>query len=126
MSEQEKDISGDDVVSSPVFLVEFPADDPDRAIRFWSGLLDVALDERDPSEGQGWQTRSGDAELGVHPRGLGPGDRGSLPYFSVPDLAGALVRVAELGGSVIHPGDRWAVCRDPEGSPFGLSAMPPG
>ena len=30
-------------------------------------------------------------------------------------------RVTELGGSVIHPGSRWAICRDSEGSPFGLA-----
>ena len=28
----------------------------------------------------------------------------------------------DLGGSVIHPGERWAVCRDSEGSPFALAA----
>ena len=26
-----------------------------------------------------------------------------------------------LGGTVIHPGDRWAICKDSEGSPFGLA-----
>ena len=35
-------------------------------------------------------------------------------------------RVRELGGEVIHPGARWAVCRDSEGSPFGLAATEPG
>ena len=45
----------------------------------------------------------------------------SLPYFEVADLGQALERVEELGGSVIHPGERWAVCRDSEGSPFGLA-----
>lgn len=109
---------------SPVSLVEFPADDTDRARRFWSRLLDVELKDRDPCEGRGWQTRSGDTELGVHPRGPGPGDTVSLPYFSVADLARALEHVVELGGSVIHSADRWAVCRDSEGSPFGLSASP--
>ena len=42
-----------------------------------------------------------------------------------PEVDGAdatLARVRELGGSVIHPGDRWAVCRDSEGSPFALAA----
>jgi hypothetical protein len=29
--------------------------------------------------------------------------------------------VRALGGSVVHPGERWAVCRDSEGSPFGLA-----
>ena len=105
---------------SPIGLVEFPADDPDRARRFWSGVLDVPLDDRAPGEGQGWQTRSGGTELGLHPRGPGPGDTVSLPYFVVDDLPAALERVRSLGGSIIHPGDQYAVCRDSEGSPFGL------
>jgi predicted enzyme related to lactoylglutathione lyase len=103
-------------------LVEFPADDLDRARRFWEGLLDVRLEERGESEGQGLQVHGTAPSLGVHRRGPGPGDRFSLPYFRVADLANALDRVVELGGSVIHPGDRRAVCRDSEGSPFGLAA----
>jgi len=105
-----------------ISLVEFPADEPDRARRFWQELLAIGLDERLGEEGTGWQTRSGGTELGLHPRGRGPGDRVSLPYFRVDDLAVALERVAELGGSVIHPGERFAVCHDSEGSPFGLTA----
>ena len=62
--------------------------------------------------------------LGVHDRGPGPGDTASLPYFTVADLPATLDRVRELGGSVIHPGDRWAVCRDSEGSPFALAGGP--
>jgi predicted enzyme related to lactoylglutathione lyase len=104
-----------------VTLVEFPADDPERARRFWHELLGVRLEERGEGEGRGWQTRSGGAELGVHERGPGPGDRVSLPYFSVDDLEAATARVVELGGEVIHPGERWAICRDSEGSPFGLA-----
>jgi predicted enzyme related to lactoylglutathione lyase len=46
----------------------------------------------------------------------------SLPYFEVTDLEAALARVREFGGSVVHPGERWAVCRDSEGSPFALAA----
>jgi hypothetical protein len=30
-----------------------------------------------------------------------------------------------LGGAVIHPGERWAICRDSEGSPFGLGPPAP-
>ena len=44
-----------------------------------------------------------------------------LIEFPADDLAGALERVVELGGSVVHPGSRWAICRDTEGSPFGLA-----
>jgi predicted enzyme related to lactoylglutathione lyase len=45
-----------------------------------------------------------------------------VAYFTVSDLPAALKRVQDLGGSVIHPGERWAICRDSEGSPFALAA----
>lgn len=59
--------------------------------------------------------------LGIHERGAGPGDMASLPYFRVADMDAALEQVTALGGSVIHPGTRWSICRDSEGSPFGLA-----
>ena len=102
-------------------IIEFPADDPERARRFWSRLLDIELEARKESEGEGWQTHSGGPEVGIHARGRGPGDSFSMPYFTVGEMAQALERVVELGGAVVHPGDRWAVCRDSEGTPFGLS-----
>ncbi len=105
-------------------LIEFPADDAERARRFWSGLLGVALTERRAGEGSGWQTRSEAPAVGVHDRGRGPGDTFSLPYFTVGDVAAATERVQELGGSVVHPGDARAVCRDSEGNPFGLAREP--
>jgi predicted enzyme related to lactoylglutathione lyase len=103
-------------------LIEFPADDPDRARRFWAGLLDVELSERPSDAGAGWEADGDGLRIGVHERGKGPGDTASLPYFRVADIAAALERVQELGGSVIHPGERWAICRDSEGSPFALEA----
>ena len=108
-----------------VSLVEFPADEPERALRFWEGVLGARLDARNGAEGRGWQTHGGATELGVHARGPGPGDRVSLPYFGVDDLPAALERVEEFGGSVIHRGVRFAICRDSEGSPFGLAAARP-
>ena len=107
-------------------LVEFPADDAERARRFWAGVLEAPLDPRTPEQGEGWQTApAGDAAaVGVHARGRGPGDSFSLPYFSVVDLPAAVARVAQLGGSVVHPGERWAICRDSEGNPFALAAAP--
>ncbi len=104
-------------------LIEFPADDLERATRFWAGLLGVSLEARIEGEGEGLQTHepgSGPA-VGVHERGRGPGDSFSLPYFEVENLEAAVGRVRELGGSVIHPGASWAICRDSEGSPFGLA-----
>jgi predicted enzyme related to lactoylglutathione lyase len=103
-------------------LIEFPADDLSRARRFWETLLEVSLEQRNQSEGQGLQSRGPRPSLGLHERGLGPGDRVALPYFLVADLERGLELVVELGGSVVHPGKRWAVCRDSEGSPFGLAA----
>jgi predicted enzyme related to lactoylglutathione lyase len=103
-------------------LIEFPADDLPRAVRFWEGLLGVSLGPRPANEGEGFQTHDGGPALGVHERGRGPGDRFSLPYFRVPEMAAALERVSELGGSIVHPGERWSICRDSEGTPFGLGA----
>jgi len=110
------------VPHSSLSSIEFPADDPVRARRFWAGLLGVELGPRAPGEGEGWQTRSeGSPTVGVHERGRGPGDSFSLPYFTVGDMAEALENVQALGGSVVHPGDRWAICKDSEGTPFGLA-----
>jgi len=108
-------------VDSPLSLIEFPADDPERARRFWTGLLEVELEVRGEGEGEGWQTHSGGPTVGVHARGRGPGDSFSLPYFAVNDIVEALERVQALGGSVVHPGEKWAVCKDSEGTPFGLT-----
>jgi predicted enzyme related to lactoylglutathione lyase len=90
-------------VDVPLGLIEFPADDPDRARRFWSELLGTELAAHSRAEGRRWQTPNGDPLLGIHERGAGPGDTASLPYFTVPDMAVALERVTALGESVIHP-----------------------
>ena len=79
------------------------------------------LEPRHEGQGAGWQTSSRNPSVGVHQRGRGPGDSFSLPYFAVDDLAKALEQVEALGGSVVHPGESWAICKDSEGSPFGLA-----
>jgi predicted enzyme related to lactoylglutathione lyase len=111
-------------VDGALSLIEFPADDPDRARRFWSGLIGSELDPRSAGEGEGWQTRGAAVAVGVHARGRGPGDTVSLPYFTVDDLDAALELVTGLGGTIIHPGSRWAICKDSEGSPFALAQSP--
>jgi len=102
-------------------LVEFPADDPERAKRFWEGVLRTTLERRGSEQGEGWQSDYDGIVLGLHERGRGPGDRFSLPYLAVDDLAAAVERVRELGGEIVHPGERWVICRDSEGTPFGLA-----
>lgn len=106
----------------PEPLIEFPADDAERALRFWQGLLGIELTARAGAAGQGWESARNGLRFGLHERGSGPGDTGSLPYFSVADMAAALQRVTELGGALIHPGERWSICRDSEGTPFALAA----
>jgi predicted enzyme related to lactoylglutathione lyase len=108
----------------PAPLIEFPADDPARARRFWQGVLGAELGPRGSDAGSGWEAHDDGLRLGVHERGPGPGDTASLPYFTVADLPSTLARVQELGGAVIHPGEQWAICRDSEGSPFALAAGP--
>lgn len=109
----------------PTPLIEFPADDAGRALRFWSAVLGVELSPRSEQAGRGWEAEADGLRIGVHERGAGPGDTGSLPYFTVAEMSAALDRVREHGGVVIHPGGSWSVCRDSEGSPFALAAASP-
>jgi predicted enzyme related to lactoylglutathione lyase len=105
----------------PLVLIEFPADDTSRARGFWSALLGIELEARSAEQGDGWQS-SGAPALGIHARGTGPGDTRSLPYFEIDGpMPDALERVTQLGGTVIHPGASWAICKDSEGSPFALA-----
>ncbi|CAN5558245.1 hypothetical protein BH20ACT15_BH20ACT15_15670 [soil metagenome] len=109
----------------PKPLIEFPADDAERALGFWRGVLELDLAPRAAEAGAGWEAERDGLRLGVHERGPGPGDTASLPYFTVGAMDRALELVAEHGGSVIHPGERWSICRDPEGNPFALAAGRP-
>jgi predicted enzyme related to lactoylglutathione lyase len=109
----------------PPFLIEFPADAAERAQRFWQALLQTTLAGRDREQGRGWQIEHEGILFGLHERGSGPGDRFSLPYFPVTDLAAAVERVRELGGEIVHPGERRAICRDSEGTPFVLTGPAP-
>lgn len=89
-------------------------------MRFWSALIGVELEPRRDGEGEGWQTHAAEPAIGVHLRGRGPGDTFSLPYFEVSDMAATLQTVRSEGGTVIHPGETWSICKDTEGTPFGL------
>ena len=84
----------------------------------------MELEPRGPDQGAGWEAEADGLRLGVHERGRGPGDTASLPYITVTEMRPALDRVVELGGDLIHPGERWSICRDSEGSPFALALAP--
>ena len=46
-------------------LIEFPADDAERARSFWSGLLDVSLAPRAAAQGEGWQSNEVAGQAGA-------------------------------------------------------------
>ncbi len=106
--------------------IEFPADDLDRAGRFYAELFGWQLKE---VEGfPGYMTfNTGTAEIGgaLGRRGESVGDQLRI-YVEVDSIDEMLSRVEELGGAVVSgkediPGYGWyAVIRDSEGSELGL------
>jgi uncharacterized protein len=112
----------------PVFF-EIGVQDARRGRRFYGALF-------------GWELVPGPGEDGYSistagiPGGIHGGDPGASPYlfFKVDDLDAALARVLDLGGSVDDTdlGDteatqygRFKLCRDDQGSVFGLHEPPP-
>ena len=108
------------VPASGVSLTEFPADDPERARRFWAGFLGVEMEARRAGEGEGWQAHSGAPEVG-HARGRGPGDSFSLPYFAVSDVADAQSRSRRWAGPWFTRGRHGRLARTLRRSPFRLA-----
>src|SRR4051812_49639872 len=65
-------------------MIEFPADDPDRARRFWFGVLGVELAPRAAAAGSGWETETGSLRLGGPSPGPRPGGTPAPPHFTPP------------------------------------------
>src|ERR1700710_752107 len=55
----------------PSALIEFPADDAERALRFWRGLLEGELTPRSGEAGEGWVHEGDGVRVGGHERGRG-------------------------------------------------------
>ena len=101
--------------------VEIPADDAERAQRFWSSLFGWEFSGM-PGESSYLMTRT--------PEGQGVGlyqseDRGLWAYFYVDDIDASVARLEELGGRVRDRGPvpgvgHYARCEDTEGNKFGL------
>ena len=64
----------------------------------------------------GETTAGGLAAQGHAAREHAAQDHAAEDFLAWPDLA-----ARALGGSVIHPGEQWAICKDSEGTPFGLA-----
>jgi predicted enzyme related to lactoylglutathione lyase len=109
---------------------EIPAQDLDRASRFYESVLDAKLTRED----------LGSLRMAVFPRaepypsgalvkadGYRPADQGSVVYLNVDDIRPALARVPKAGGTVLQPatklpdqGGVFAQFRDSEGNRVGL------
>jgi predicted enzyme related to lactoylglutathione lyase len=113
--------------------VEFPAQDVDRAERFWEGIGGWQI-ESAGMEGMDYRMFQDDGWGGaVHPRMDDEG--GTVIYFGSDDIDADIAKVRELGGEgeekqpIPHVG--WfARCKDTEGNSFSLfqsdeSAAPP-
>ena len=104
-------------------LIEFPADDPDRALRFWTGVLGVELAPRTEGQGSGWEAESAACGSGCTSAAAAPATPPPSPTSPSMTWTARWSASREHGGSVIHPGERWSICRDSEGSPFALAAL---
>ena len=111
---------------------ELGVEDAEKGRAFYEGVFGWNF-EPGPS-GQGFVIRAPNMSGGMH-----GGDPGASPYvfIAVDDLDAAMARVRELGGSVDDmdvSGDdasqarfgRFKLCRDDQGSPFGLHELPAG
>jgi predicted enzyme related to lactoylglutathione lyase len=117
-------------VAGELGFFELGVEDVERGRAFYERLFGWRF-EPGPS-GQGFTI-----ETPTVPGGLHGGERGAAPYvfFEVEDMERALERVRELGGEVDETdveGDddsvarfgRFKLCRDDQGSPFGLRQSP--
>lgn len=106
--------------------IEFPADDLDRARRFYGELFGWQLNAMPGYEGYLlFNTGSSEAGGGIGLRGQSVGDKVRV-YAEADSIDELLPRVTELGGSVIAgkseiEGQGWyAVINDSEGNELGL------
>ena len=107
--------------------IEFPADDTDRARRFYSELFGWEVRAMDGDPGY-FLFNTGSAEAiggAVGERGKSTGERTRL-YVETDSIDALLPRVPQLGGQVLTgkteiPGQGWyAVINDSEGNELGL------
>jgi len=119
-------------MAGEIRFFELGVEDVERGRAFYGGLFGWRF-ERGPS-GKGWHIETDGTPGGMH-----GDDPRATPYvfFAVDDMEAALARVRELGGSVEDAnveGDaeqvartgRFKLCRDDQGSPFGLHEPPRG
>jgi predicted enzyme related to lactoylglutathione lyase len=110
-------------MAGEIVHVEFPAEDVDRAQRFWSGLFGWSFQDSGMPEMDYRMARTGEQSGAA----LYPSDSRGHPkyYFDTDDIDASSVKVRELGGSAAEkqtvPTHGWyAACTDSEGNEFHL------
>ena len=105
--------------------IEFPADDIDRAKRFYEAVAGWEFAEMEGMPGY-WVFRSGpEAGGGLGKRGDTVGSVVRV-YINVDDIGAALAKAKATGGSIVTPATEipglghFAAVQDPEGNEVGL------
>lgn len=94
--------------ANPVNWFEIPATDLARAQRFYERVLGIDMARNEMGDlRMAWfpMQQGGDGATGtlVENEHYTPSHAGSMVYFSVEDIEGALERVEESGGKVLNP-----------------------
>lgn len=110
--------------------IELPADDIERAKRFYAAVAGWEFGEMDGMPDY-WLFRTSETTGGgIGPRGETVGERVRV-YIDVDDLEGAVAAATANGGTVLTPPSeipgqgRFAAVLDPEGSEVGLYEASP-
>ena len=103
--------------------VEFPAQDPDRAQQFWSGVAGWQIQSADMPGIDYRMFQEGDQGGAIYPPPDDSNMQGPIVYYGSDDIDADLAKVRELGGEADDkqpiPSVGWfARCRDTEGNPF--------
>ncbi len=103
--------------------LELPTRDPARDAAFYAAIVGWQIDQRSPDD---FRFSDDAAQLiGRWTRERDVSPNHIVVYYTVPDVAAALERVAALGGQIVAPrtaeGDTWiARIRDPSGNLLGV------
>jgi hypothetical protein len=112
-------------VKGKIVHMEIPADDTQRAMKFWGDLAGWKFQSYGDGAGEAPEYNMFEGEPGG---GLYPsreGEKGILIYFETDEIDAELERIRELGGNsedkMPVPNMGWfAHAKDPEGNQFGV------
>ncbi len=104
-----------------VVHVEFPAQDVERAQKFWEGVAGWSIQDAGMPGIDYRMFQEGDQGRAVYPPTAG--EQGPIVYYGSEDIDADLAKVRDLGGDAEDkqpiPGVGWfARCKDTAGNPF--------